>query len=207
MTILDLIKDLIKEGHSVEYRKRSDGGYIITSIDKRKYKGGEGNKQARAITGVKVSAKRLAQLNRIRPVKPQLDKDLKYEIQRTQRIWRKNQTKAHKGRISTKKVRWKVKEEGYVSAFESLRKAQKYAQGLAYSENITALIDRVKDLGTTGGYNVSSIITKLTKLGQNIREVLIQKINEIMYDFQDNKMSWEEAQRQIENAIAHQSEL
>ena len=66
-SILEIIKELQASGRIVKYRKRSDGGYIITEINGVKYKAAQGNKVARQIANAPLSEFRSRQLKRITP--------------------------------------------------------------------------------------------------------------------------------------------
>ena len=54
-TLRNLIQELIKEGHEIEYRERTDRGLVVTSIDGVKYKGKKGNQVVRSLTGASLS--------------------------------------------------------------------------------------------------------------------------------------------------------
>jgi hypothetical protein len=60
---IDVVRILQSAGHSVQWRKRTDGGIIITSIDGVKYKAAEGNKIAREMTGLALGENRQRALN------------------------------------------------------------------------------------------------------------------------------------------------
>ena len=70
-----VVKILNSQGHNIEYRNRTDGSIIVTSIDGRKTKIVEGNKIIRTMAGVPLSEKRKAQTSRnvtekiIKPIK------------------------------------------------------------------------------------------------------------------------------------------
>ena len=59
-----VVKILNSQGHNIEYRNRTDGSIIVTSIDGRKTKIVEGNRTIRIMAGVPLSEKRKTQTTR-----------------------------------------------------------------------------------------------------------------------------------------------
>lgn len=59
--ILSGISELKAKGYKIKYKKRSDGGYLVTEINGVKYKGASGNAVVRSITGKHLTAKETAQ--------------------------------------------------------------------------------------------------------------------------------------------------
>lgn len=144
--ISEVIKQMQSLGHEVTFRKRSDGGYLITSINGNRYLGATGNKIARTITGESLSNARDIQLHSIKnPKKPPLSPAVKKAISKTQKTWRQFGTKVGHGRISTKQIRLRIKLYGEKETIRSLSEAERYARGLAYSKNVRHLINRVNN--------------------------------------------------------------
>lgn len=150
MNTLELIKALRLQGHKVSARKRTDGGWIITKIDRTKYKGAEGNMRARDLLGISYSKKRLEQARYnvsqyIRGKKKQrtLDERIKAELRKVQRIWRKNKIK---GRITALNVKRHIKEFGKEEALKYLQRQTRYGQGYAYDKNVEYLAQYIEDI-------------------------------------------------------------
>lgn len=150
MNTLEIIKALRLQGHKVSARKRTDGGWIITKIDRTKYKGAEGNMRARDLLGISYSKKRLEQARYnvsqyIRGKKKQrtLDERIKAELRKVQRIWRKNKIK---GRITALNVKRHIKEFGKEEALKYLQRQTRYGQGYAYDKNVEYLAQYIEDI-------------------------------------------------------------
>lgn len=155
MNVRQIIKLLVSKGYKVTYRERKDGGVRITRINNTSFTGSEGNVEARILTGQTLSERREKQLhsrallsekgqwggNRRRGKVP-LDKEVTKKLRRVQRLWRKRDIKA--GYPSTRNIRYTIKEYGEAEALKRLEQNERYALGLAYDENIDALIDRLK---------------------------------------------------------------
>lgn len=154
MTVKEIAEILAENGHNIKIRKRSDGGYIISSIDSEKFKGASGNIRARQIVGATISQARSYQLARIRPPKKvapikrkkqPLPEDLLKELRKVQREWRKNHPDIS-GTASMKGLRYQYEKYGKEVAMASLNKNYRYAQGYAYIENVNWLVERFDSL-------------------------------------------------------------
>ena len=191
MTIREIIIQLQREGQKVKWRKRTDGGFIITEINNMKFKGSKGNIEARKIVGVELSEARIKQTqynvkNYIAGKKEKaIDEGLKKKLRKVQRKMRKT---GAKGRISSKKVRWHVKEEGKAAAEAYLDKMERYAQGYAYEENVEYLAEYIEDVGR-GIINNDELSAKFFQLAADIRakaatfkEEWINRIYGLLYD-------------------------
>lgn len=172
LSVYEMILELQKQGHDVEYRKRKDGGYIITKINDKKYTGAKGNIQARTILGATLPQTRVEQLNfnvqkfiKGAKKKATLDQEMKKELRKVQRKWRKN--KVH-GRITAKKVKIHIKEEGKEGALEYLKRQERYGEGLAYEENVEYLAQYIEDIGR-GIITDDSLQNDLFELARYIR--------------------------------------
>lgn len=195
MTIREIIIELQKEGKKVKWRKRTDGGYIITEINNMKFTGAKGNVEARKILGVELSEARIKQTQYNvkkyitgKKQKP-IDEALKRKLRKVQRKMRKT---GAKGRISTKKVRWHVKEEGKEAASAYLDKMERYAEGYAYYENVEYLAQYCEDVGR-GIVNNDKLSAKFFQLATAIRskagtfkEEWINRIYGALYDVVKN---------------------
>lgn len=156
MKTLELIQELQKQGYSVSYTKRRDGGYRITRINGVAFQGSAGNSEARRILGVELSARRTRQLQRIRTPKGKwghekktpLPKKLKKPLEKLQRKWRKRKPKpkdkGETGAPSTSGIRYTLEHEGMEEAERKLKENERYLEGLAYSKNVEILVARIR---------------------------------------------------------------
>ena len=211
MTLIEIVERLQKEGNIVSYRVRSDGGILITSINGKKYSGAEGNTMARTMVGATLSEARSIQLKSIKPKKgqspksrklPTVEEELKKYLHKVQRVWRKNVDKS-KGRITLKKLRWNIEHLGIAAAKEKLEQAMRYAQGLAYSKNIEALLGYINELQSK--LSLSTDIKALETLKEEIilnsnriKEEWISSIYDILYDINHGREI-----RDVVNAIIY----
>lgn len=150
MTTQELITALRLQGHKVSARKRTDGGWLITKIDRTTYSGAKGNQKARELLGESLSEKKLSQYRYnvqeyIRGKKKQrtLEDDIKKQLRKVQKVWRKNKVK---GRITARNVKRHIKEFGRMEALEYLKRQTRYGQGYAYEKNVEYLAQYIDDI-------------------------------------------------------------
>lgn len=150
MNVATMIKELEKLGFKVDARRRTDGGWIITKINDMTFSGASGNQYARRVLGVELSQARIEQthFNVVKYIEGQkkkasLDDEMKKELRRVQRIWRKNKVQ---GRITAKKVKEHLKDAGREEAMSYLKRQGRYGQGFAYVENVRYLADYIRGI-------------------------------------------------------------
>lgn len=146
MKTKDMIQELKKRGFKVEARRRTDGGWIITKINGEKFTGAKGNEKARDILGVELSQARAAQTkhNVEKYIKKEkLNEKLTRKIRSVQQAWRKQKVKA---KVTTRKLRWHIKEGGEQEAYDYLEKMKRYGKGYAYLDNVENLAKYVEDV-------------------------------------------------------------
>ena len=211
MTILQIAKRLQREGNIVSYRIRSDGGILITSINGKKYSGAEGNRVARSLVGQTLSEARKVQLESIKPKKGQSplsrklyqpDEELLKQLRKVQRIWRKN-VDPKKGKITLKKLRWNIENLGAARAKEKLEQSLRYAQGLAYSKNIEALLGHINELQRKLSSKndikaLEDVKEEIISNSDRIREEWISSIYDLLYDINHGRDV-----RDVANAIIY----
>lgn len=174
MTMMEVVRQLQAEGHSVDYYVRKDGGILVKSIDGERYPtGASGNARARQIAGASISEARVAQLKfatRARKVKkPSLDDEIYREWQRVKKKWNKA-FKAKKGQphpagyFGWGRIAYSIKTHGREEALRRIHEAEKYASGIAYSKNIEYLYTLIQDAGTK--YNSQELL----KLAEDIKD-------------------------------------
>lgn len=213
MTIKEIAELLAFQGHQVKTRRRSDGGYIITSIDGQKYGGASGNIEARKIVGVSLSHARSYQLSRIKPPKrvaplkrkkEPLPEELMKNLRKVQREWRKT----HKdigGTISVRGLRYQYENYGYDVAKASLDKSYRYTQGYAYIENVQWLIERLHQAMNKADESEQSIIEQIIDTIENkiyvFKEEWINACYQAVYEFEKQTISASELAYRINSII------
>lgn len=198
MKLIDIINSLIKQGHSIRYRHRKDGGYIITELDGIRFTGARGNIYARDLYGSQLSKAREFQLSRLNKNRKRvltLPEYLQKKLKRVQRLWRKQHDTA-KGTIKTSSVRWKWLNEGEEEAWESLEKAEKYAQGIAYEENVEHLADYVRKFRY-----LDDIADEILELKYSFRDEWIYPIYEVLYPYNKRRKLSDTEVKEIKRQI------
>jgi hypothetical protein len=191
-----IIEELRRQGVKVEARKRTDGGYIITKINGVSYSGASGNSAAREMLGVQLSEARIKQLNynvekyiKVGKGKRQkrLDDDMEKKLRKVQRNWNKNKV-GGKAKVTAKKVKWYIKENGKEAAGEYLDKMKRYGSGLAYEDNVDFLVQYIQDFARGLELTTEEYANKFYQLAEFIaskkeifKEVWIQKIYQVLY--------------------------
>ena len=185
MTIFEIIKQLEKEGHNVQYTHRKDGGYIITRIDAKKFSGKTGNAFARSIVGAKLSEARQVQLARIRTPKGHwghekktpLPESIKKALRKVQREWRKKHPDI-RGTARTSNVRYQFEQYGEEATLQALDKNYRYAQGLAYIDNVNFLLQRIQnDLAKEPNSAMQEVYDLIQRRALEMKEEWLQPLH------------------------------
>lgn len=209
MNLIDIIKLLQKEGHSVQYYHRKDGGYVITRIDGQGFSGKSGNIRARAMTGQVLSQARSVQLSRIRLPKGKkamkkapLPEELLKEMRKVQREWRKRHPDI-RGTVSTSNVRYYYEQYGMQKTLEALDKNMRYAQGLAYIDNVNFLLDRIKsDLDKEDSQAMQDIYDLIKNRALEMREEWMQSLHyDCLQQWEKGNISAEECARRMRDIM------
>lgn len=190
MNTKEIINALRLAGHKVGARKRTDGGWLITSIDGKSYRGAEGNKRARNMLGVSISEKRVAQMRynvskfiRGKKKTKTLDDKIKSELRKVQRIWKKNKVQ---GSLNALNVKRHIREFGKKEALKYLSRMKKYGQGYAYDKNVEYLAQYLDDLaqsldGETQA-QLLALATRIRKKSEFFKEKWIKIIYDLFYE-------------------------
>ena len=210
MNLKQVIDTLQKQGHTIEYSHRKDGGYVIRSIDGVHYKGKQGNAVARLMVGTKLSEARRVQLEMIRtPKKTRAKKlddvpdELKKKLKKVQKEWRKKHPTIE-GTQTMGKLRWRLKNYGEEEAMRSLDKAEKYAMGFAYEENVQHLLDRIEmDLISEPNDEMSEVYDLIKLKMNNFKEEWISQVYYCLYEWEKKGgISAQECARRIKAIIS-----
>lgn len=158
MTLKKIVTKLRSEGYRVNYKKRMDGGIDITSIEGIKFKGREGNKQARMIAGAKLSQAQMRQraIGRTKATEvrtreatarakagisyqkrkstTKLSKRVRSAITQANKALRGTEVKS---RVSARKIRQALRRgESERSILRRLKETRAHAEGKAYQAEI-----------------------------------------------------------------------
>lgn len=90
------------------------------------------------------------------------------------------------GTVSTKNAKYIKKTYGTKELNKRLREAERYAQGLAYSANIDALITRIDERLVPYNPNWQKVINILRRHKSKITEDCLSDIIQTIYDMQNN---------------------
>jgi len=159
LTMIKVVAQLQAEGHTIDYRIRTDGGILIKSIDGKKYTGASGNAVARTMAGATISEARLKQLKHItikrekaRKRKRSLPQNIQTEFERVKKIWNKK-FKAKggiphpAGYFDKSRIQYSIEHYGEEEALRRISEAERYATGYAYSKNIEFLATQIENTG------------------------------------------------------------
>ena len=192
MKVEEMIRQLEAMGFKVTSRHRSDGGMIITKINNMTFTGASGNQYARKVLGVELSQARIEQTQynvqkfiKGATKKKALDEDMKKELKRVQRQWRK---KGVKGQVTAKKVKQHIAESGKEEAKAYLGKMERYGQGLAYESNVEWLAQYTE--GVARGYIIDDDVQKqlfdladfIRSIKDRFKESWISEVYKKLYD-------------------------
>ena len=162
MTVLDVVKLLRQQGHSITYYKRKDGGILITSIDETKFASAHGNAKARELANVKISEARFKQLQYATRSKIYLREMKRKGIERDSTLYgaflkaKRKWNKAFKskggkphpaGYFTWRHIQYTLEHEGYNEALRLIGEAERYATGLAYNKNVQILASQIEEAG------------------------------------------------------------
>ena len=188
MTIRDIIQIMKDANMDVSFYVRKDGGIRITKINGKSFSGSKGNVEARKIVGATLSEARIRQLAKLKTPKgkgsynkrrrQKLDEETKKEIRRLQRLYRKNKTKS--GAPTQRNYRYVMEHYGKKEADRLLKQSDYYARGVAYDENVDALIARLESdmskLSDKSASKIRAIIDKLESMKGILREEVLGEI-------------------------------
>lgn len=204
MTTLQIINLLISKGYQVSYYKRKDGGYRITRINKERFTGSAGNVRARQLTGQKLSEARERSLKKLTTPKGKgsynkrrktpIDEETKKRIQKLQRVYRKKDK--GEGKPTIRNYRYILKTKGKAEADRLLRQAERRILGLAYVENVEALLQRLAlDLDKKPDASISELYSLIEANKYRMKDRVLMEIYEPVYDWERNIISGEECLR------------
>lgn len=205
MTIKEIIQDLKESGIDVSFYKRKDGGIRITRIGGETFRGSKGNIKAREMTGQRLSESQSRALSNLKTPKgrgsynkrrkPKIDEKTRKTITRLQRQYRK--AGKAEGKPTLRNYRYVLKHEGKREADRLLKQAERRILGLAYTENVDALLSRIRlNKNKVKNKNgVQQIIDRIHAMREVIKESTLKKIVDIdgpLYHWEQGVISTEE---------------
>lgn len=201
MTLKQIVNELRRLGHKVEFVKRKDGSIRIVELDGARFSSSysQGNRLARDIAGERLSERKQSQMERGRKsaetqrkspaVKrarqrlPQISPEAKKALRRVQRALRKKGEGS--GTVTTRQVRKNIERYGEEKAIELLERQRRYHEGFAYPENVETLASRVEiDAVATNNEALKRVASWIRAHAQSFREEWIGPINELLYDLE-----------------------
>lgn len=191
MKLISIVKELQAQGVDIKYRIRKDGGILITQVSGMKFTAAEGNRFVRQMTGQALSEAQVKQRLSIKPPKkispdrrkkPPIPENIKKEIQKLQRLYRKDNKK---GKPTIKNYRYVSEKYGEKEARRLLKQSEYYVKGIAYTENIEALIMRLMQIKTSveNAGEDASIIQELIDSTKSYAKTNRE-------DFTEQKLQW-----------------
>lgn len=211
-TLRQLVKEARIKGIRVSYRVRKGGGINIKTINGQKFTGATGNEILRATLGVTLTSEQEEHLKSITPkkgtwgasrIQPKVDKEIRSYLRKVQRIFKLNKVKKD-GRISLKNIRYTLTTYGREEAFERLSKAEKYAKGIAYDENVDFLIERLERFNLNESELMQEAINRIKEVKDKglFKDEFIDKINEQQYKREQIINSDKKASEQEKDKLA-----
>jgi len=206
MRIKEVIKELESIGYNVSFYKRKDGGIRITRINGETFKGSSGNQKARSIVGTTLSEAQVRALGKLKTPKGKgsynkrrkapLDEETKKRIQKLQRVYRK--TGKAEGKPTIRNYRYIVKTKGKKEADRLLKQAERRILGLAYTENVDALLARISaDLSKKKSSVMKQAYNRILELKYQFKDKWIPEIYELVYMWEQGQMDGDEAGEKI----------
>lgn len=201
MTMMQIVQELISQGHQVDVYIRKDGGILIKSIDNQRFSGAKGNTRAREMTGQKLSEARFAQLKfatgtrkelRTPSLKKTEIKDaINEEFKRVKKLWNKafkaKKGKPHPAGYFTKaRIKKSIRDFGEEEALRRIGEAEKYASGIAYSKNVKQLAEQVRSAGLTAeSQELIQLADEIEANAYSIRDEWIYPAYDALYKLND----------------------
>ena len=206
MTIKNIIKELEDLGYNVSFYKRKDGGIRITRINGTGFTGSTGNKKAREIVGATLTEGQARALSKLTTPKGKgnynkrrrtpIDEETKKRITKLQREYRKTGKK--EGKPTIRNYRYVLKTKGKKEADRLLAQSERRILGLAYVENVDALILRIEsDLKKKPSEYMNRALQLIKNNRENFKDKWIYPIYEIVYDWERGLIEGDEAGQKI----------
>ena len=155
MKLISIVKSLQSQGVDIKYRIRKDGGILVTQVSGMRFTAAEGNRFVRNLSGQQLSEAQIKQRQAIKPPKrispslrkkPPVPEDIKKTIRKLQSVYRKDKKR---GKPTIRNIRYVIENMGEEEARRQLKMSEYYVRGIAYDENIDAIIQRLRQIKVT----------------------------------------------------------
>ena len=192
-SIKSLINQMKAQGVKVNYRHRSDGGYIITKINGQSFRGAQGNTMARAWGHTRLTgAQKQQRANAFERNPQQFTKDVRQLIKSTnEKMSYGHQNDAtifnSRTRVSVVSLSRRMKSQGKQAVIEHLKNLSNHAMGYAYPDDVDVLRARIIPLNTEGDFD--QVIYYLDYNRENIYDDLVPQVYEVAYDVAEGRMA------------------
>ena len=199
--VKEVITRLRASGNIVNYRKRSDGGYLITSINGAKYKGAKGNTAARSMIGVSLTKGQASQRTQAFSRSPlQFKKNIRNAIKRAKSEYKKSSYEFFStAKPSVESIKANIKYMGTKGALNALENNIRRAQGYAYAGNVEALIQRIQNVDTKGDF--ADIVSMLYSKADVLPDADLVRIYQIFYAHEEGSISTATAVSQVNDIL------
>lgn len=220
MKLITIVKNLQNAGVNITYRVRKDGGILVTEVDGMRFTGAQGNAFIRSLTGETLSEAQIKQRQQIKPPKrvapakrkkAELPDDITKQIKKLQRLYSKDKTK---GKPTIRQTRKIVEKYGVDEAKRLLQQSEYYIRGIAYTENIEAVIQRlaqVANIVTASGADANSIyqLIEMTKDERdNHREDFTEeKLKYLLDEIYNFEASWNMYQSGVSEEFSDEDQI
>lgn len=212
-SLMSAIDTLIKGGNKVKFRKRKDGGYIITKINNLRFTGAKGNAYARSLTGKQVSNKQLV-ANRRNVLRSVAVTRKSYTQYTGEKLLRKLQSEIRKAAKAGKSFKGKFTKQGYreyinqkikegmgisdaiSEADRTLRVAMQKIKGFAYDASKRVIGLTLDEVVFTRGITNQSILDRVDRIKDYLssHEITEQQWMDIMSSIPDQSKTDKEVQ-------------
>ena len=203
MTIKKIIDKLRSDGVRVQYRKRTDGGYYITSINGAKYKGKAGNRLARSLLGENLTSKQITQRSKsahkweVKRGKlkeagkatysrygTKVPRELRSLVTKVNKALRGTKQKT---RISLRKIKAALRRGESVSSITyRLRETLHHAKGRPYSKEIDYICSALSY------YGLEDLSNRIFALRELLTSADAKYIRDLIYEYRDKPMEMKE---------------
>ena len=220
MKLITIVKNLQTAGVNITYRVRKDGGILVTEVDGMRFTGAQGNSFIRNMTGESLSEAQIKQRQQIKPPKrvapakrkkAELPDDVTKQIKKLQRLYAKDKTK---GKPTIRQTRKIIEKYGIDEAKRLLQQSEYYVRGIAYTENIEAVIQRlaqVANIVTASGADANSIyqLIEMTKDERdNHREDFTEeKLKYLLDEIYSFEASWNMYQSGVSEEFSDEDQI
>ena len=216
-TLFELAKQARQMGYKVKLEARGDGGYNVSSINGISFKGREGNKQLRIITGASLSAKQTAQRTEagktalirkmnLEKYQDRYSKDLLEYAAKTKKVVEegfKRQGKKGSWRPDIQLGYYKEKGLSEYETKRTIKNVRIRAEGYAYENNVEAYINTIFTSWVFQDEPVLYFKLKYLAIYENMYINDLSTLIEQAYNFKNGNIEYEDFKEGIKEVLNH----